>query len=306
MRAPVLCVLSAAIAAAAVYEHPGSTTPIPHQKYIRVVSETDSPVQQTYIKSKDGLYVAAAIRKPKGDGPFPAIIIFHGAPGGRGMEQLVGWSRGDTGGPVWERFLQEGYVVAVADYRGGNMNLVSTPSTTGVITAIDDGLAVIDYVRGLKYVNPDRLNLYGVSLGGNLVMQLVSRVHVNAAILGAPAVMWYLGIQAPPGAAGADRFKAAKPDPEVARKNIEPVKTPVLILVGTADSLQPMARMLHDALAAAGKTVRLDVYEHGYHDFCLGPQGQNRPTLPQGEVLLDSALDALEKSVLFVKGELKP
>ena len=76
---------AAAIAAAAVYEHPGSTTPIPHQKYIRVVSETDSPVQQTYIKSKDGLYVAAAIRKPKGDGPFPAIIIFHGAPGGRGI-----------------------------------------------------------------------------------------------------------------------------------------------------------------------------------------------------------------------------
>jgi hypothetical protein len=40
-----------------------------------------------------------------------------GCAGGRGMEQLVGWSRGATGGPVWERFLQEGYVVAVADYR---------------------------------------------------------------------------------------------------------------------------------------------------------------------------------------------
>ena len=39
------------------------------------------------------------------------------------MEQLVGWSRGDPGGPVWERFLQEGYVVAVADYRGGNWTL---------------------------------------------------------------------------------------------------------------------------------------------------------------------------------------
>ena len=75
------------------------------------MSEADSPVQQVYVKSKDGAYVAAAIRKPKGDGPFPAIIFFHGAPGGRGMEQLVGWSRGDTGGPVWERFLREGFVV---------------------------------------------------------------------------------------------------------------------------------------------------------------------------------------------------
>ena len=305
MRVGVLCILLAAAAAAEIHENPGSTTPLPHQKYIRVVSEADSPVQETYIKTRDGLYVAAAIRKPKGDGPFPAIIIWHGAPGGRGMEQLVGWSRGATGGPVWERFLQEGYVVAVADYRGGNMNLMSASSTTGVITSIDDGLAVIDYVKALKYVDADRINLYGVSLGGNLVMQLISRVQVNSAIVGAPAAMWFLGIQIPTGPAGADRFKNAKPDPEVARKNIEPIKTPVLILVGTADSLLPTARMLHDSLAEAGKSVRLEIYEHGYHDFCLGPQGQTRKDLPQGEVLLDSALDALEKSVLFVKGQLK-
>jgi dipeptidyl aminopeptidase/acylaminoacyl peptidase len=98
-------------------DNPGSTVALPHDKYIHVVSEAGSPVQQTYIKSKDGLYIAAAIRKPKGSGRYPAIIIFHGAPGGRGMEQLVGWSRGDWGGPVSERFLQEGYVVAVADCR---------------------------------------------------------------------------------------------------------------------------------------------------------------------------------------------
>jgi len=307
MKTAYFCVLLVATnAAAEIHQNPGSTTPVPHQKYIHVVSEADSPIQQVYIKSKDGLYIAAAIRKPKGDGRYPAIIIFHGAPGGRGMEQLVGWSRGDFGGPVWERFLQEGYVVAVSDYRGGNMNLTSSPSSVGMITSIDDGLAVIDYVKALPYVDPDRLNLYGVSLGGNLVMNLVSRVPVNSAIVGAPAAMWFLGISMAPGtAAGPDRFKTAKPDPEISRKNIEPIRTPILILVGTADGLLPVATMLHDALAAEGKPVRMEVYEHGYHDFCLGPQGQKRADLPQGEVLLDSALDALEKSVLFVKGKLR-
>jgi len=306
MRTGCMALLCATLAVAEIRQHPGSTTPLPHDKYIHAVSEADSPVQQTYIKTKDGLYVAAAIRKPKGDGRYPAIVIFHGAPGGRGMEQIAGWSRGDTGGPVWERFLKEGYVVAVADYRGGNMNLTSAPSSTGMITSIDDGLAVIDYLKSLPYVDPDRLNLYGVSLGGNLVMNLVSRVPVHAAIVGAPAVMWFLGIPMPPPrpAAGVDRFKNVKPDPEVSRKNIEPIRTPILILVGTADSLLPVATLLHDALAAAGKSVRMEVYEHGYHDFCLGPQGQKRPDLPQGEALFDSALDALEKSVLFVKGKL--
>src|ERR1035441_5123477 len=230
MRIAFLCLISAAFAAAEIHHNPGTTVALPYEKYIHVVSEADSPVQQTDIKSKDGLYIAAAIRKPKGTGHYPAIIIFHGAPGGRRMEQLVGWSRGDTGGPVWERFLQEGYVVAVADYRGGNMNLTSAPSTTGMITSIDDGMAVIDYIKALPYVDPDRINLYGVSLGGNLVMNLVSRVPVHAAIVGAPAVMWFLGIQMPP--------SGSKPDPEISRKNIEPIRTPVLILVGTADRLK--------------------------------------------------------------------
>lgn len=307
MRIAFLLLISAASAAAEIHHNPGTTVALPHEKYIHVVSEADSPVQQTYIKSKDGLYIAAAIRKPKGSGRYPAIVIFHGAPGGRGMEQLVGWSRGDTGGPVWERFLQEGYVVAVADYRGGNMNLTSAPSTNGMITSIDDGLAVIDYIKALPYVDPDRINLYGVSLGGNLVMNLVSRVPVHAAIVGAPAVMWFLGIQMPPPGSppNPDAFKNLKPDPEISRKNIEPIRTPVLILVGTADRLMPVAITLHDALAAAGKSARLEIYEGGYHDVCLGPQGQKRPDLPQGEALFDSALDALEKSILFAARKLK-
>ena len=298
-----LLVLAPSIVAAEIRRHPGATTPIPHDKYIRVVSEAESPVQQTYIKTKDGLYVAAAIRKPKGDGPFPAIIIFHGAPGGRGMEQITGWSRGATGGPVWERFLQEGFVVVVGDYRGGDWNAVSSPSETHV-TSIDDGVSMIDHVKALPYVDRTRVSLYGVSLGGNLVMYLVSKVpDIRTAILGAPAPFWFLGIRRPvPGSATA---AAPEADPAVAPQNIAPIKTPLLMLVGTADRLLGIATTLHDELARAGKSVRMEVYEHGYHDFVLGPQGQNRPDLQGGEVLLDSALDALEKSVKFVKGELR-
>jgi hypothetical protein len=51
----------------------------------------------------------------------------------------------------------------------------------------------------------------------------------------------------------------------------------------------------------AGKPVRMDVCEHGYHDFCMGPQGHPG----RKEPLLDLTLDALEKSVQFVKGELR-
>jgi dipeptidyl-peptidase-4 len=297
----VLIAACPVVAGAEIHQHGGSPEALPHDKYVRVVSEADSPVQQTYVKSKDGLYVAAAIRKPKGDGPFPAIIFFHGAPGGRGMEQLVGWSRGATGGPAWERFLQEGFVVAVADYRGGDWNAANVPSSGGGATAIDDGLAVIDFVKSLPYVDGSRVSLYGVSLGGNLVAYLISKVPtIHAALLGAPAPIWFLGIQMPAGGGRPD-LSTAKPDPAVAEANIAPIRTPVLILVGTEDRLQSIATTLHDLLQKAGKPVRMDVYEHGYHDFVLGPQGQNRQDLPRGEVLLGGALEALDLSVSFVK-----
>src|SRR5688572_9360667 len=287
-------------AQAEVTRHGGSNEALPDQKYVHVVSETDSPVMQTWIKARDGVYIAAAVRKPKGSGPFPAIIVFHGAPGGRGLDQLVGWSRGDHGGPVWERFLQEGFVVVVADYRGGDMNSVSAP-VADKVTAIDDGIAVIEHVKQLAYVDAARISLYGVSLGGNLVLFLASKVPtLRSIVAGAPAPIWFLGHTLPANGPRPDFAKLA-PDEAIAKTNIAPIATPILIQVGTADRLLELDQVLHEQLVKHGKKVRMEVYEHGYHDFVLGPQGQQRRDMPQGEYLMQGTLDALERSVKFVK-----
>ncbi|HUQ11288.1 MAG TPA: dienelactone hydrolase family protein [Steroidobacteraceae bacterium] len=298
----VLFALVAVTAHAEITRHAGGNEALPDKKYIHVVSEKVSPVTQTWIKAKDGMYIAAALRKPKGDGPFPAIVMFHGAPGGRGMEQLVGWSRGDHGGPVWERFLQEGYVVVVADYRGGDWNQMNKPSTTGLITAIDDGQTVIEHVQDLPYVKRSEVSVYGVSLGGNLAMFLASRVPtLHKVVLGAPAPIWFLGYDIPRGGARPDFATTPPPDSEYVKQNIAPVQVPILILVGSEDGLQSLDARLHDELVKNGKDVRMEVYEHGYHDFVLGNQGQARKDLPRGEILLPGALEALELSVKFVK-----
>jgi CubicO group peptidase (beta-lactamase class C family)/dienelactone hydrolase len=299
MTAPLALLAVLIAVGGAIREHPGGKE-LPHDKYIRVVSEADSPVQQVYIKSRDGLYVAAALRKPKGDGPFPALVYFHGAPGGRGMEQLVGWSRGATGGPVWERFLQEGYVVVVADYRRIDFNEMARPISSNQTSYVDDGIAVVDYVSGLPYVDKSRIDVYGVSLGGNLVLHLIARKPVHAAILGAPAPMNFLGVSIPapkPGEKREDRFKRMTVDDDRARKNIEPIKCPILILVGTDDGLIGVDRKLHDLLEKGEKSVRMEVYQKGYHDFCMGPQGH----AGRKEPLLDVTLDALEESVKFLR-----
>jgi len=303
MKYGIAIVLLACVASQAhaeITRHPGGDEALPDRKYVHVVSETDSPVQQTWIRARDGVYIAAAVRKPKGDGPFPAIIMFHGAPGGRGMDQLVGWSRGDHGGPVWERFLQEGFTVVVADYRGGDWELMNTPSPK-LTTAIDDGIAVVDYVQNLPYVDRSQVSVYGVSLGGNLAMFLASRVPtLRAVVAGAPAPIWFLGYKLLPDGSRPD-FAATPPDAPVTKANIEPIRMPILILVGTEDRLLPLDNVLHDELAKQGKAVRLEIFEHGYHDFVLGNQGQKRSDLPRGEILLPGALEALELTIRFVK-----
>lgn len=286
---------------AQITEYSGPPDALPHEAYVNVVSEDRSPVMATYIKSTDGAYVAAAIRKPPGVGPFPAIIMFHGAPGGRGMEKLVGWSRGDHGGPVWERFLQEGFVVAVADYRGGDFDIVNVPSDSGVTTAIDDGIAVATHVMALPYVDESQVSVYGVSLGGNLVLFLASKMpNLKAVVAGAPAPFWFLAAQNRPGPGSGDDTPI-QIDAAAAADSIAPILAPILIQVGTADPLLEIDHVLYEQLATQSKAVRMEIYEHGYHDFVLGPQGHDRRDLPQGEILLQGTLDALERSLAFVK-----
>jgi dipeptidyl-peptidase-4 len=285
------------LAQAEVREFPGGKE-LPHEKYIHAVPESVSPVQQVYIKSKDGLYIAAAIRKPKGDGPFPVLIHFHGAPGGRGMEKLVTWSRGDTGSPFFERFLQEGYVVAVADYRGGqNFRALGDYMKSGAVTYADDAVAVVDFVKSQPFVDPNRLHVYGVSLGGDVTMHLLSRVKLRAAVLGAGAPFSFLGAQTDPNAKPEDRMKTLTVDKPGALERINAVQTPLLILVGTKDSLLPMDRRLHDLMAEAGKPVRMEIYENGYHDFVMGPQGHEG----RAEPLMDITLAALESALKFFR-----
>lgn len=299
---PALMLLGGPNANAEVVEYDGPPDALPHDAYVHVVSEERSPIERVYIKSRDGAYVAAAIRKPPGNGPFPAIVMFHGAPGGRGIEQLVGWSRGDHGGPAWERFLQEDFVVVVADYRGGGFDLVNEPSDSGIVTAIDDGIAVVEHVSALPYVDPDRVSVYGVSLGGNLALFLAAKIPtLHAVVIGAPAAFWFLGVRSSPPRPGAQREMSTEADAAIAAANIAPIRTPILIQVGTADPLLQLDRVLHEQLDAHGKAVRMEIYEHGYHDFVLGPQGHTRPDLPHGEILLQATLDALERSVTFVE-----
>jgi dienelactone hydrolase len=194
---------------------------------------------------------------------------------------------------MWERFLKEGYVVVVADYRAVDFSRLGQPLAPNEASYVDDGVSVVEYVKKIPEVDPKRVTLYGVSLGGDVAITAASRTAVHSVILGAPAVLQFLGLRL----SGFTNTTKIEFDTERAAKNIAPIQAPILILVGTKDFLLNADHLLHDQLEKAGKSVRLEIFENGYHDFVMGPQGHEN----RDEPLMDITLAALELALKFAK-----
>jgi dienelactone hydrolase len=285
---------------AEIREHPGGRE-LPAEPYVRRVAESECPVERLVIKTKDGSDVSVALRRPKGGGPFPVLIFVHGWPGGRGMEQLAQWTLGADGSPVLEGFLQRGFVVIAADYRRDARTVAQAlqPIPDDRASSLDDCLAVLDHVAALPYVDRNRITLYGSSLGGHLVARMAGRRKVHGAILGGAVLLGLLGAKAPD-AAGTQKeaYRNLPIDAAMARRNVEAIRCPILLLVGADDFMADINRMFYSLLIDAHKPVRMEFYLHAYHGFETGPgamAGPGKGKLP----LLEGTLDALERAIEF-------
>jgi dienelactone hydrolase len=116
------------------------------------------------------------INKPLGDGPFPAVIYFHGSgglfdPNGDIFQGNLDWA---------EYFVSLGYACILVDsytgrgYTDDDISKISEgrkfwgPEYAGyVLTAIAE-------VRKLSFVNPNQLAIMGKSLGGWAIMSLLA------------------------------------------------------------------------------------------------------------------------------------
>ena len=283
-----------------IREHPGGKE-LPAERYVRTVSESKCPVQRLYVKTKDGLYVSAALRKPKGDGPFPVLIFVHGWAGGRGMEELAQWTLGSDGSPVLEGFLKRGFVVVAADYRKDAQTVAQAllPIPEDRASSLDDCLAVLDHVAALPFVDRARITLYGSSLGGHLVARMAGQRTVHGAILGGAVLLGLLGAKAPDVAGRQnDAYRDLPLDAAMARRNVEAIRCPMLLLVGQDDFMADINGKFYDLMVQAHKPVRMEFYLHAYHGFETGPGAMAGPGMGK-QPLLEGTLDALERSIEF-------
>lgn len=114
-------------------------------------------IHQEFSCYRDGLKICGSMFKPKGDGPFPTIIVSHEFMMNRMTTFLLA-----------KKFAQMGYAAFCFDFNGGGSISQSKGKTTemSVMTEKADLYAVMDYVKALPFTDMENFNLMGCSQGG--------------------------------------------------------------------------------------------------------------------------------------------
>ena len=183
--------------------------------------------------------------------PDPVTIIFCHGNGGNIAD--VGW--------LGERFYERGFNVLLFDYRGYGASDGDPENETGLYA---DGDAALAFVTKEKAVRPERVVLYGQSLGTTIVADVASRHEVGTVIIesglssassiASHALPW---LPQQLHFIARNRFESAQ---KLAR-----VRAPVLITHGDPDPILPTseARAL---FAAANEPKRLLIFPGAGHN----------------------------------------
>ena len=290
------------------------------------VAGSNYPVHLAYVETIDGLYTPIGIRKPDGEGPFP-VVLFASGNGGLGMA----WVREATQNRSWaqEQFLEAGYAVAwtryraevelayakygklIEDTRQGRQLLNRGP------LEYEDMISIIEYVKTLAYVDPDRVGYMGMSHGGEMAFKITSEYDgLNAAIASEPANHEFLALTPDETAhinpdSGLRDIESmlmretgkvrGRIDQDVALERISTISTPILVQGRNGDELQGIFRVSYELLQETGKEAEWKTYEHDVHGFVYVQRNAAGVYDPDGV-----QLEAVADSIAFFDKHMKP
>jgi len=243
--------------------------------------------QPTEFHGVDGTAIPAYLRKPKGDGPFPVVILAHG--GEAGKPQTVGLGRSQKS-PA-EDFIQAGWAVYSIDYRAQEKIAVHP-------IEFDDTVEAVKTVRKMPFIDARRVGYMGGSHGAQVGAKVASRIQLSGAVLCAPAAMDLIedkkaiergeklvsvlsrmisdlekqyGVPLEEVDKNRKKYGYASPIDEA-----QQVRCPLLIVNGKADDNSPVSivNIYVDRLRAAGKQVETYLPDGMPHGFYFGrPEG---------------------------------
>ena len=232
----------------------------------------------------DDAEVTARIFRPPGFDPasqYPAVVFVHGA--GYAQSVFRGWMRMDQ--PAFNRYLaQEGYVVLDVDFRGsagyGRRFRMDVFDRLGDID-VADVLGGVEYLRGLGYVDMERIGTWGHSYGGFMVASSLLRSPETfaAGVSSAPVTDWERFFYLAPGY-NEEHFGFPWENPEGTRRG-SPITyaanlvRPMLILSGIQDTMHLDAAALVNELLRHGRTTFEWIFYPDEAHGIRGPQARS-------------------------------
>jgi len=275
-----------------------------------------------YLEVWDGLYAPIGLRRPDREGRVPIVLLASGN-GGGGMP----WVRDACAnrGHIMDRLVEAGYACAWLRYRtevelGYNLGgpLIRDQRQGRELfnrspLEYEDEISVIEKVKTLPFVDPERVGLVGMSHGGEMVLKIASEYHgARVAVAAEPAAHEYLALTPDDTAfvnqetqlrniesmimTDVDKVRA-RIDHETAAERIQGIQTPILVMGRESDELQGIFRLSYELLEAAGKDVDWVSYDHPMHGYIYpvrGPDGEYRVDETQRRSI-DTIVDYLRR-----------
>ncbi len=238
---------------------------IPPHGYVvasKAIKGSDIPGDYTFVLTRDEIYVPILVRKPKGNGPFPAITM--------------GWGEGREGMKKVEQNLPD-------SISGDRRMLKSGPTLDH-----EDLIAIIKYLQTVPYIDKNAVGAMGVSHSGEMIMKASSEYDFAAGVCIEPADHEFLTVNTGPTAPRKDN-EIQYNDIEVARKNankpeamerIQRIHTPILIFGRDTDHQQGIFKLTYEWMKEAGKDVQWASFDHPVHGYVFilnQPNGSYKP-----------------------------
>jgi len=227
------------------------------------ITETDSFTKYLSRYPSDDLTITGMMNVPEGEGPFPVVILNHGY-----IPPSRFWSGADTWRAA-DHLAALGYLTISPDFRGwGGSDSGENFFRTGLVI---DVLNLISSLASLPQADPERVGMWGHSMGGGVTTKAITiDPRIKAAVLYAPVSAddtdvirrWGRGTGGGEDTSLARTYREASGDEDFLRLTspiyyFDFVTTPVQVHQGSADTSTPphWAAAIRDALQAAGKDV---------------------------------------------------
>ena len=275
-----------------------------------------------YVETMDGLYTPLGLELPKGEGPFPVILLASGN-GGEGMNWVIENSKNRR--YTIDKILEEGYACGWIRYRtevelgyneGGKLirdGRQGREMFNRSPLEYEDEISIIEAIKQYREIDENKIGLLGMSHAGEMILKLTSEYHgVCAAVASEPAAHEFLALNPDDSVTinpetqlrniESMQMQSAKKvrdriDMQVALQRINSIRTPLFIMGRDQDELQGIFRLSYELLAEQNKDVVWQSYDHDLHGFIFPLLGED------GNYVINKVQELAIKDVLSFFGK---